>query len=145
MTGHLDVIHSNVFVEERDDGFGHVVIRCAPVDRLPASVQVRRDLLARVRDMVDESVRVSQKRGHAHSYVHVYMRGCTLHNFSIAFYSKMVKTLDGLYDDTLAGAFIYDAPPAARSVWKVISMFIEPKTRKKISMVQSHRETPQLM
>jgi hypothetical protein len=143
MASHVDVIHRSVFAEERDDGFGHVVIRCASLDGISPSSHVRRYIIAHVSSMVAESVRLSKKRGNTHSYVHVHMRGCELRNFPISFYCRLVKTLDGLYDDTLAKAFIYDAPPTARSIWRFLSTFVDPKTRDKITMVQTQQQSPQ--
>lgn len=132
----IEKIKKCIYTEERNDKHGHVIVQCGPLDYIKPTRQLKDYVLSHIVNMVDESVEISKKLGNTHSYVHIYMNGCLLRNFTLAFYSRMFKTLDSLYDDTLASAFIYDAPPAAHIAWKALSVFIESKTRKKITMVR---------
>lgn len=135
MSSNIDVLSKNIYSEDKNDGYGHTIIVCQPLDSIKPSKSLKEEVISHIISVVDESLRISRKYNNKRSVVHVYMNGCFLTHYSANFYKRLMKQLDTTFEDTLKIAYVYDAPQIARTAWDVLKLFVDIETRKKIHMV----------
>ena len=130
-----DILTANIYSEARDDGFGHTVVLCCPLDEIKPDSNTMEIVIKHVIQQVAEALKLSKKKGHHKSFAHIYMGGCFLKNYSAWFYHRLVKTLNSTFEDTLEAAYVYNAPPMAKQVWNVLKFLVDPDTRQKIHIL----------
>lgn len=130
-----DILQANIYSEARDDGYGHIVVLCRHLDNVKPDSTMKTAVIEHLIKKITEALKISEKQGYTRLFVHIYMGGCVLKNYSAGFYKQIFNKLDTAYEDTLESVYVYDAPLVARNVWTVLKYFVDPETRKKVYMI----------
>lgn len=132
------LLKSNIYCVDKDN-MGHTIINGTGIEQVKCTKQLYILLEAHVIVEVNRALEISNKYGNKTSNVHVYLKNCSLKNFPLLLYKKLVKKLESTFDDTLNLCYIYDISRLAVATWTCLKIFLDPETRNKILLVNSRR------
>lgn len=82
-----------------------------------------------------ECLNISKKYKHKTYVVHVYLENFSIKNFSLSLFRKLNAKLETSLEDVLNICYIYNTNEITVKLYKIVSFFINPRTRKKILLV----------
>ena len=82
-----------------------------------------------------ECLNISKKYKHKTYIVHVYLEKFSMKNFSLSLFRKLNTKLETSLEDVLNICYIYNTNEITVKLYKMFSLFINPRTRKKILLV----------
>ncbi len=82
-----------------------------------------------------ECLNISKKYKHETYIVHVYLEKFSMKNFSLSLFRKLNARLETSLEDVLNICYIYNSNEITVKLYKMFSLFINPRTRKKILLV----------
>ncbi len=132
----IQLLKSNIYCVEKDN-MGHTIINGAGIEQVKCTKPLYMLLESHVIAEVNRALDISNKYGNKKSNVHVYLKNCSLKNFPLSLYKKLVKKLESTFDNTLNLCYIYDISRLAVATWTCLKYFLDPITRNKILLVNS--------
>lgn len=132
----IEILKKNIYTVEKHD-IGQTIICGQGLDEIP-STKINFSLLTQhVINEINSSLEISKKYNKSTANVHIYLKNTTFKNINILFYKRLVKTLNQTYEETLNKCYIYDLSKIGSAAWKIIKVFLDPITRKKIIILKS--------
>ena len=121
------------------EGMGHTIIMGTGLEKVKDNRTNIGLLTNRLIEEINNSLLISRKHGNTTSNVHLYLKGCSLKSFSFSMFKKLIKVLNGTFEDTLNFCYIYDISKLAIVTWNILKHFVDPVTRKKILLVKTSK------
>ena len=82
-----------------------------------------------------ECLNISKKYKHETYIVHVYLEKFSMKNFSLSLFRKLNAKLETSLEDVLNICYIYNTNEITVKLYRMVSFFINPRTRKKIFLL----------
>lgn len=130
------ILEKNIYTVEKNN-MGHTIIIGCGLDNLPSNSNNIKLLTDHIISEITKSLNVSKKYNNTTNNVHIYLKNCTYKNINMSMYKKLVKTLNNTFEETLNCCYIYDLSNIGTCILKIIKLFLDPVTKKKIKMIKS--------
>jgi len=130
------LLQTNIYTIEKNN-MGHTIILGSGLDQLPSNNNNFKLLTDHIISEITTSLNISKKYNNTTNNVHIYLKNCTFKNINMSLYRKLAKTLNDTFEETLNCCYIYDLSSIGTFVLKVIKLFLDPITKKKIIIVKT--------
>jgi len=119
------------------DGYGHVifVMKNFIIEKFDSDTQQK--LIDRVTLELNNALGISKKYHKGTVYVHVYLDGFSMSNFSLQFFRRVSRHLESVFKDTLEQCIIYSSSDFFPLVLSLMGTFVNSETSKKIKHVRN--------
>ena len=123
-----------VYVIEKGK-YGHII--CILKNFLPTHYKNNyNEIIEYMVKMCATALRISNKYKNKTVFVHIYLNGCSTHNFSMKLAKAMTNTLYGIFSDALERGYIYSNSNFFSIIFKLLTSILAPVTIAKFKHIK---------
>lgn len=132
----VEILKKNIYTLDKHS-IGQTIISGKGLDLILPTKSNFKLVTEYVINEINKALNISKKYNKTTTNVHIYLKDITFKNVNISLYKRLVKTLNETFEETLNCCYIYDLSKLGSVAWKIIKIFLDPVTRKKIILLKS--------